>query len=79
MDRPALDDPLEAAELGDVELRVADLAGSSRWIVILRVALDPGDRVDDDLAASCVCSSAAEPRAARVRRRGPRAGRSSAR
>ena len=24
---------------------------SSRWIVILRVALDPGDRVDDDLVA----------------------------
>ena len=50
--RPALHDPLEPAELGDVEVRVGDLSGVVELDGDLRMALDPGHRVDDDLACS---------------------------
>jgi len=35
VDRTSLRDPLEAAELGDVEMSIDDLARSSSWMVIL--------------------------------------------
>ena len=48
--RPALADALEAAELGDVEVGVGDLAVVVELDGDLGVALDPGHGVDDDLA-----------------------------
>ena len=48
--RPALADALEAAELRDVEVGVGDRAGLVELDGDLGVALDAGDRVDDDLA-----------------------------
>ena len=51
MDRAALDDALEATELGHVELGVGHLALIVEVDGDLGVALDAGDRIDDDLAA----------------------------
>ncbi len=47
---PALDEPLEAAELHDVEARILHLAGLVQADGDLAVALHAGHRIDDDLA-----------------------------
>ncbi len=48
VDRTTLGDPLEAPELGHVELGVDHLARVVEVNGDLGVAFDPGDRVDDD-------------------------------
>ena len=48
VERPALAEFLEPAKLGDVELRVGDVAVVVEMDGDLRVTLDAGDRVDDD-------------------------------
>ena len=53
MNRPALDHPLEAAELGDVEVGVDDLTIVVELDRDLGVALDPGDGIDDDVRHAC--------------------------
>ena len=58
VERAALAELLEAAELGDVEVGVGDLAGVVEVDGDLGVALDAGDRVDDDVCWSwCVVLS----------------------
>ena len=66
MHGPALDDALEPAELGDVELGVGHLAGIVELDRDLAVALDPGDRIDDDPVRGQCRSISAEPGRARV-------------
>ena len=53
LDRPADDEALEAAQLGDLEERVLDGSVVVEEDLDLAVALEPGDRVDADLAAHC--------------------------
>jgi hypothetical protein len=48
VDGTALGDPLEAPELGHVEVRVDDLAAVVELDGDPRVAFDPGDGIDDD-------------------------------
>ena len=50
---PALAELLEAAELGDVEMRLLDAAVVVEVDGDLGVALDAGDGVDDDLSVPC--------------------------
>ncbi len=48
LDRPALDEPFEAAELGDLEVTVLYRALVVEKDLDLAVALEPGDGVDAD-------------------------------
>jgi hypothetical protein len=59
LDRPALDEALEAAQLGDLEVAVLDRPVVVEEDLDLAVALEPGDRVDADAAghrAILLCS-----------------------
>ncbi len=67
VDGTTLDDPLEAAELGDVEVGIDNLAPVVELDGDLGVALDPGDGIDGDRLAHRLCSLSA-----RTGRRRPR-------
>ena len=50
LDRAADAEALEAAQLGDLEVDVGDLAGVVHEDLDLAVTLEPGDRIDSDLS-----------------------------